>query len=82
MGILRDPGQTDPGVITVTKSTDWTITPTNGILAKWGITPTVTSGLSLTLQLCYGATELNGQPEGDLLASGDRAANFDGKLAT
>jgi hypothetical protein len=66
VGLMRDAGYTNPGVVTVTKSTHWTITPTNGILVKWGITPTATSGFSLTLQLCYTTTELNGQIEGNL----------------
>jgi hypothetical protein len=66
LSIQRDPSATDPGVVTVTKSTNWTITPTNGILVKWNITPTVTSGFSLTLQLCYTTDELHGQDENAL----------------
>lgn len=61
VGIRRDSGFTDPEVITVTKMTTWKIAPTNSIYVWWEITPTVTSGISLTLQLCYSDAEAKGQ---------------------
>jgi predicted outer membrane repeat protein len=60
IGVQRDSGQTDPGVITATKSLTWKTNPANAIDAYWYITPTVTSGFNLTLTLCYTPTESNG----------------------
>jgi predicted outer membrane repeat protein len=65
LGIRRDGGLTNPGVITVTRS----VTGTSGLQAigaRWAITPTATSGFSLTLQLCYTNTELGTLTEADL----------------
>jgi hypothetical protein len=66
IGIRRDPGYTDPSVISVTKSLTWKTTPTNAIGAYWYITPTATSGFSLTLQLCYTPAELGALTEANL----------------
>jgi hypothetical protein len=49
----------DPGIITVTKSLTWKTEPNNAIKAYWYITPTVDSGLNLTLTLCFTPTESN-----------------------
>ncbi len=57
-GMQRDGAFTDPGVITVTKVTSWASQGLESIGAWWEITPTVTEGFSLTLQLCYTAEEL------------------------
>jgi predicted outer membrane repeat protein len=55
VGILRDAGLTDPGVITVTRAAQ---TPGPGAIGvRWAITPTVTGGISLTLTLCYTDSE-------------------------
>ena len=59
LGIQRDAGFTDPGVITVTKSLTWNTKPANAIDAYWYISPTLTSGFNLTLTLCYTPTENN-----------------------
>ncbi len=65
MGLQRDAGFTDPGIITATKGT-WNTRGAESINAAWRITPTVTSGFSLTLQLCYTDAELGSLTEGDL----------------
>jgi CSLREA domain-containing protein len=65
MGIQRDAGFTDPGVITVTKSA-WSTQGPESIGATWAITPTTTSGFSLTLQLCYTDAELGSLTESAL----------------
>ncbi len=59
IGLQRD-AVVDPGVITVTRSLTWKTKPTNTIDAYWSITPTVDTGLNLTLTLCYTPTENNG----------------------
>ncbi len=59
IGIMRDVAL-DPGAITVTKSLTWKTPSDNAIDAYWSITPTVNSGLNLTLTLCYTPTESNG----------------------
>jgi hypothetical protein len=66
VGIRNDDGADDPGVITVTKSFTWATKPGNTIDAYWNITPGSGASYSLTLQLCYLPTELNGLSEGDL----------------
>jgi hypothetical protein len=48
----------DPGAITVTKHISWATQGPESISTWWEITPTVTEGFSLTLQLCYTAAEL------------------------
>ncbi|MBI5302568.1 MAG: hypothetical protein HY868_10550 [Chloroflexi bacterium] len=66
-GIQRDASFTDPGIITVTKQTSWTGgTPSNTLGAWWSISPTVSSGISLTLRLCYTTAELGGLSEASL----------------
>jgi probable HAF family extracellular repeat protein len=60
IGIQRNAGATDPGVITVTKSLTWKTKPANAIDAYWLITPTIDSGFNLTLMLCYTPAENNG----------------------
>ncbi len=65
-GIQRDAGATDPGITTVTRSTTWKTTPDNAIGAYWYITPTTTSGFSLTLELCYTPAELGSLTEANL----------------
>jgi hypothetical protein len=65
MGIQRDAGFTDPGVIVVTKYSGSTHGP-DAIGAAWAITPTTTSGLSLTLKLCYTPSELGSLTESNL----------------
>lgn len=65
-GILRDAGFTNPGAITVTRSTAWNPQGPESIGAWWEITPAVTSGFSLTLQLCYTPAELGALTEGNL----------------
>jgi len=60
IGIQRNASAADPGVITVTKSLTWKTKPANAIDAYWYITPTLDSGLNLTLTLCYSSTESNG----------------------
>ena len=57
---LQRGGVIDLGVITVTKSLAWKTKPDNAIDAYWSITPTVDTGLNLTLTLCYTPTENNG----------------------
>jgi hypothetical protein len=64
-GIQRDPAYTDPGVITVTK----VVSPSSGlesIGAHWTITSTETSGISVTLMLCYTDDENNSLSLGNL----------------
>ncbi len=65
MGIQRDAGFSNPGVITVTKSA-WRTQGPESIGATWAITPTTTSGFSLTLQLCYTPAELGSLTESAL----------------
>ena len=65
IGIQRAAGFTDPGVIAVTRYSG----STHGaqvIAAAWAITPTTTSGLSLTLKLCYTSSELGSLTESNL----------------
>lgn len=57
MGIQRDVSFTDPGIISVTRS-GWKTQGVESIGATWSITPTTTTGFSLTLQLCYTPAEL------------------------
>lgn len=66
VGLQRDEAFADPGVITVTKGIGWATQGPESIGAWWEITPTVTEGFSLTLQLCYTATELGTLNENDL----------------
>jgi hypothetical protein len=57
----------DPGAITVTKETSWTLQPANAVRAWWEITPTNAIGWTAILKLCYAdATELNGLTPADL----------------
>jgi hypothetical protein len=58
-GFQRDASFSDPGVITVTKSTTWSTPGPNAIKVWWEITPTVTTNISLTLKLCYTDAESN-----------------------
>jgi hypothetical protein len=66
VGIQRDAGFTNPGVITVTKSTSWDNQGPESIDAWWKITPMVTSGISVTLKLCYTDAESNSLTLGNL----------------
>lgn len=66
VGVQRDAGYTDPGVITVTKSTTWMTPAPESIQAWWNITPTASSGISLTLKLCYLDSESNAHALADL----------------
>ncbi len=63
-GVQRDVAFTDPGVITMTRTAAGQLAHSIGAL--WAITPTVTGGFSLTLQLCYTEAELNGLDESAL----------------
>ncbi len=65
VGLQRDAGFIDPGIITVTKES-WNRQGIESIGALWSITPTVTSGFSLTLQLCYTNAELGSLTESAL----------------
>jgi predicted outer membrane repeat protein len=65
MGLRRDAGFTDPGIITVTKEA-WSRQGLESIGVLWAISPTVTNGFSLTLQLCYTPTELGSLTESNL----------------
>ncbi|HPD40189.1 MAG TPA: choice-of-anchor Q domain-containing protein [Anaerolineae bacterium] len=60
-GVRRDAAFTDPGVMTMTRTAAGQLAHSIGAL--WAITPTVTGGFSLTLQLCYTEAELNGLDE-------------------
>ncbi len=60
-GVQRDAAFADPGVMTMTRATASQLA--NSIGALWTITPKVTGGFSLTLQLCYTEAELNGLDE-------------------
>lgn len=66
VGVQWDEAFADPGVITVTKGIGWATQGPESIGAWWEITPTVTEGFSLTLQLCYTETELGTLNENDL----------------
>lgn len=63
-GVQRNPAFADPGIITMTRTGASQLA--NSIGASWAITPTVTDGFSLTLQLCYTEAELNGLDEAAL----------------
>lgn len=65
IGIQRDAGLTNPGIITVTKEA-WTRQGPESIGVVWNITPIVTSGFSLTLRFCYTTAELGGLTESNL----------------
>lgn len=59
VGIQRDAAFMDPGVITVTKNTNWARLGSESIQTWWKIMPTETSSISLTLELCYLDSESN-----------------------
>ena len=65
VGLQRDAAFTNPGIITVTKEA-WNRQGPESIGVVWNINPTVTSGFSLTLQLCYTDAELGSLTEGNL----------------
>jgi len=57
VGMRSDPGFTDPGVITVTKSAAWNVQGPESIAANWKIEPAVSTNISVTLQLCFSDAE-------------------------
>jgi len=64
---IRDSGSTHPGMITATQVTNWTGgTPANAIGAWWDISATTSSGLNVTLELCYRDSESNSRTLGGL----------------
>ncbi len=65
MGLRREAGFADPGNITVVKN-GWQTQGIESIGATWAITPTTSTGFSLTLQLCFTPVELGSLNEADL----------------
>lgn len=56
---VQDLGTTHPGIITATKVTNWTGgTPPSTLGAWWDLQATNSTGLSLTLKLCYSDAEI------------------------
>jgi hypothetical protein len=63
---VQDLGSTHPGVITATKVLSWDTPSQNALSSWWDITAAMSTGLNLTLKLCYATSELGTLNENDL----------------